>query len=76
MASSAETYSDFERLYDAHLSKVRSLLAKPADSSDLTSCEEALKSAKQCVSAMQGLAAIEGDPFKAEEAKRRLEREV
>ena len=36
----------------------------------------AIQNAKQCIHAMQGLAEIEGDPFKATEAKRKLERDI
>jgi len=67
--------------YNTHLSKVRSFLAQPTSNvsnsshfeANVKSCEQALQSAKQCIHAMQGLAEIEGDPFKAEEAKRKLE---
>jgi len=63
---------------------VRSFLAQPtanvSNSSqyerDVKSCQQALQEAKQCIHAMQGLAEVEGDPFKAEEAKRKLEREI
>ncbi|KAL9182484.1 hypothetical protein ACHAXT_013136 [Thalassiosira profunda] len=80
--ASSQSYADFERDYDAHLSKVRSFLAQSSDNSspdyatNLSQCEQALQSAKKCIHAMQGLAEIEGDPFKAEEAKRKLEREI
>ncbi|KAL7545574.1 hypothetical protein ACHAWF_008922 [Thalassiosira exigua] len=79
---SSQSYSDFERDYDAHLSKVRSFLAQPSGAggpdhaANLARCDSALRSAKQCISAMRGLSEIEGDPFKAAEAKRKLEREV
>eukprot|EP00578_Thalassiosira_sp_NH16_P021439 CAMPEP_0181103824 /NCGR_PEP_ID=MMETSP1071-20121207/15087_1 /TAXON_ID=35127 /ORGANISM="Thalassiosira sp., Strain NH16" /LENGTH=272 /DNA_ID=CAMNT_0023186955 /DNA_START=86 /DNA_END=901 /DNA_ORIENTATION=- len=83
--ASSQSYSDFERDYDAHLSKVRSFLARPATGTDASprlaadvtsTCEEALRSARQCIHAMQGLAEIEGDPFKAADAGRKLERDV
>mmetsp|Transcript_20151 Transcript_20151/g.47371 ORF Transcript_20151/g.47371 Transcript_20151/m.47371 type:complete len:245 (+) Transcript_20151:42-776(+) len=72
------SYEDFENEYNGHLSKVRSFLAQPSDATNHATfqCEEFLKCAKQCISAMQGLAEVEGDPFKAEEAKRKLEREI
>mmetsp|Transcript_27193 Transcript_27193/g.57386 ORF Transcript_27193/g.57386 Transcript_27193/m.57386 type:complete len:259 (-) Transcript_27193:63-839(-) len=79
----AQSYSDFEQDYNTHLSKVRTFLAQPTAASQspnyassIASCEQALQNAKQCIHAMRGLAEIEGDPFKAEEAKRKLEREV
>ena len=63
--------------YNSHLSKVRSFLAQSTNNeTNVKSCEQALRNAKQCIHAMQGLAEIEGDPFKAEEAKRKLEREI
>jgi len=81
--ASPQSYSDFERVYNTHLSKVRAFLAAPANNqnppayaSDVSSCEQALHDAKQCITAMRGLAEIEGDPFKAEETKRKLERDV
>ncbi len=63
---------------------MRSFLAQPTANAsnssqyerDVKSCQQALHEAKQCIHAMQGLAEIEGDPFKAEEAKRKLEREI
>mmetsp|Transcript_13277 Transcript_13277/g.22657 ORF Transcript_13277/g.22657 Transcript_13277/m.22657 type:complete len:248 (-) Transcript_13277:43-786(-) len=82
--SSSQSFDDFERDYNTHLSKVRSFLAQPTANAsnsshyetDVKSCQQALHEAKQCIHAMQGLAEIEGDPFKAEEAKRKLEREI
>eukprot|EP01082_Thalassiosira_pseudonana_P013945 g12551.t1 g12551 contig6:2144199-2145295(+) len=81
--SSSQSYSDFERDYNTHLSKVRSFLAQPATNTstpnyaaNISHCDQALQNAKQCIHAMRGLAEIEGDPFKAEEAKRKLEREI
>lgn len=79
--TSSQTYDDFEQEYNAQLSKVRSFLAQPTNNTsyydaNVKSCEQALKQAKQCIHAMQGLAEIEGDPFKAEESKRKLEREI
>mmetsp|Transcript_24409 Transcript_24409/g.39707 ORF Transcript_24409/g.39707 Transcript_24409/m.39707 type:complete len:298 (+) Transcript_24409:108-1001(+) len=87
--TSSQSYSDFEREYNTHLSKVRSFLAQPTANSNnatslsssssslsLSSCEQALQDAKRCIHAMRGLAEIEGDPFKAQEAKRKLERDI
>lgn len=82
--SSSQSFDDFERDYNSHLSKVRSFLAQPTANAsnssqydrDVKSCQQALQEAKQCIHAMQGLAEIEGDPFKAEDAKRKLEREI
>ena len=70
--------------YNTHLSKVRSFLAQPTPTNsnapnyaaNISQCENAIQSAKQCIHAMQGLAEIEGDPFKSEEAKRKLERDI
>lgn len=72
------SYEDFENEYNGHLSQVRSFLAQPSGTTNQTTfqCEELLKCAKQCISAMQGLAEVEGDPFKSEEARRKLEREI
>lgn len=64
--------------YNTHLSKVRAFLAQPSTitspnhSSNVSQCEKALQEAKQCIHAMRGLAEIEGDPFKSEDAKRKL----
>jgi len=68
--------------YNTHLSKVRSFLAQssrnfsPNHDAEVASCEHAIHGAKQCIASMQGLAEIEGDPFKAQEAKRKLERDI
>jgi hypothetical protein len=57
---------------------VRAFLAQPSTitspnhSSNVAQCEKALNEAKQCIHAMRGLAEIEGDPFKSEDAKRKL----
>mmetsp|Transcript_27336 Transcript_27336/g.49299 ORF Transcript_27336/g.49299 Transcript_27336/m.49299 type:complete len:266 (+) Transcript_27336:162-959(+) len=80
--ASSQSYFDFEQDYNTHLSQVRSFLAQPTNNNspnyatNISSCEQALQSAKQCIHAMRGLAEIEGDPFKAEEAKRKLERDI
>lgn len=72
-----QTYADYEKEYNAHLGEVRKFLASSSNAgTSIESCERALRSAKTCISAMQGMAEVEGDPFKAAEAKRRLEREV
>ena len=63
--------------YDAHLSKVRSFLARPnGGNAAQSSCDAALRDARACVHAMLGLAEIEGDPFKVEESRRKLARDV
>ncbi len=68
--------------YEINLSKIRSFLAQPYNpnaqnhAANISNCEKALRDAKNCVHAMQGMAEIEGDPFKLEDAKRKLEREV
>jgi len=85
--ASSQSYSDFERDYNTHLSTVRSFPAQPTTNSNnssntnnnnasSSSCEQALQDAKRCIHAMRGLAEIEGDPFKAQEAKRKLERDI
>lgn len=64
--------------YNAHLSKVRAFLAQPSTisspnhSTNVSRCEMALQAAEQCIHAMRGLAEVEGDPFKSEDAKRKL----
>jgi len=79
---SSHSYADFERDYETNLSKIRSFLAQPSysnaqgNAANISQCEKALRDAKNCVHAMQGMAEIEGDPFKLEDAKRKLEREV
>ena len=75
----AQSYADYDREYNAHLAQVRSHLAAPTNNnaSDVRRrCERALRDAKRCVAAMRGLADVEGDPFKAEETRRKLEREI
>ncbi|KAL3796422.1 hypothetical protein HJC23_004219 [Cyclotella cryptica] len=81
--ASSQSYGDFERDYNAHLSKVRAFLAQPTtnlntpqQAANVGQCEKALQEAKQCIHAMTGLAEIEGDPFKSEDAKRKLERDI
>ncbi|KAL3764467.1 hypothetical protein ACHAW5_000131 [Stephanodiscus triporus] len=90
MSSSSGSYSDYEREYDAHLSRVRSYLARPNTTTSSSSfsdddvdvdvvaveCERELRDARRCAHAMVALAEVDGDPFRAEGARRGLERDV
>ena len=72
----SESYEDYESEYDGYLSRVRSFLASTRSLSTLKESERLIREARRCATAMQGLAEVEGDPAKVEEARRRMEREV
>jgi len=72
-----ESYEDYEREYNACLSRIRSFLAASARSrTTLQECERLLGQAKQNATAMQGLAEVEGNPMKIREASQKIERDV
>eukprot|EP00533_Pseudo-nitzschia_delicatissima_P006301 CAMPEP_0116104418 /NCGR_PEP_ID=MMETSP0327-20121206/14442_1 /TAXON_ID=44447 /ORGANISM="Pseudo-nitzschia delicatissima, Strain B596" /LENGTH=217 /DNA_ID=CAMNT_0003596663 /DNA_START=108 /DNA_END=761 /DNA_ORIENTATION=- len=73
----AESYEDYEREYNACLSRIRSFLAASTRSrTTLQECERLLRQAKQHATAMQGLAEVEGNPMKIREASQKIERDV
>jgi len=73
----AESYEDYEREYNACLSRIRSFLAASTRSrTTLQECERLLAQAKQHATAMQGLAEVEGNPMKIREASQKIERDV
>lgn len=73
----SESYEDYEREYNACLSRIRSFLAASTRSrSTLQECERLLAQAKQHATAMQGLAEVEGNPMKIREASQKIERDV
>mmetsp|Transcript_2834 Transcript_2834/g.4522 ORF Transcript_2834/g.4522 Transcript_2834/m.4522 type:complete len:209 (+) Transcript_2834:45-671(+) len=71
-----ESYEDYEREYNASLSRIRSFLAGTRSRVTLQECERLLGQAKKHATAMQGLAEVEGNPMKIKEAQQRLERDV
>lgn len=72
-----ESYEDYEREYNACLSRIRSFLAASTRSATtLKECERLLAQAKQHATAMQGLAEVEGNPMKIREASQKIERDV
>jgi vesicle transport through interaction with t-SNAREs protein 1 len=63
--------------YKAYLSRVRSFLAGTTrNRSTLAECERLLKEAKQCATAMRGLAEVEGNNMRVQEAKQIIERDI
>ena len=56
--------------------KVRAFLASARSLSSLQECDRLLSEAKRAAISMQGLAEVEGNAFKVEEAKNRIQREV
>eukprot|EP00536_Pseudo-nitzschia_multiseries_P002210 jgi/Psemu1/283561/fgenesh1_pg.29_\ len=73
----SQSYEDYEREYNACLSRIRSFLAAGARSaSTLKECERLLEQAKQHATAMQGLAEVEGNPMKIREASQKVERDI
>jgi len=73
----SESYEDYEREYNACLSRIRSFLAASTRSrTTLQECERLLAQAKQHATAMQGLAEVEGNPMKIREASQKIERDV
>lgn len=70
-------FEDYEREYNACLSRVRSFLAASTRSrTTLQECERLLGQAKQHATAMQGLAEVEGNPMKIREASQKIERDI
>mmetsp|Transcript_25683 Transcript_25683/g.57360 ORF Transcript_25683/g.57360 Transcript_25683/m.57360 type:complete len:89 (+) Transcript_25683:167-433(+) len=68
----SESYEDYEREYNACLSRIRSFLAASTKSrTTLQECERLLGQAKQHATAMQGLAEVEGNPMKIREASQK-----
>jgi len=73
----SESYEDYEREYNACLSRIRSFLAASTRSrTTLQECERLLGLAKQHATAMQGLAEVEGNPMTIREASQKIERDV
>lgn len=73
----SESYEDYEREYNACLSRVRSVLAASSRSpTTLQECERVLAQARQHATAMQGLAEVEGNPMKIKEASQKIERDI
>jgi len=72
-----ESYEDYEREYNACLSRIRSFLAASNRSTTtLQECERLLGQARQHATAMQGLAEVEGNPMKIREASQKIERDI
>jgi len=72
-----ESYEDYEREYNACLSRIRSFLASSSRSrNSLQECERLLGQAKQHATAMQGLAEVEGNAMKIKEASQNIQRDI
>eukprot|EP00540_Astrosyne_radiata_P008257 CAMPEP_0116849678 /NCGR_PEP_ID=MMETSP0418-20121206/15711_1 /TAXON_ID=1158023 /ORGANISM="Astrosyne radiata, Strain 13vi08-1A" /LENGTH=235 /DNA_ID=CAMNT_0004481437 /DNA_START=19 /DNA_END=727 /DNA_ORIENTATION=+ len=72
----SRSYEEYDTEYQSYLSRIRSFLASTRSQSTLKECERLLGEARKCVTAMQGLAEVEGDQFKVEEAQKRLEQDI
>jgi hypothetical protein len=72
----SESYEDYEREYNASLSRIRSFLAGTRSRVTLQECDRLLGQAKKHATAMQGLAEVEGNQMKIKEAQQRLERDI
>lgn len=73
----AESYEDYEREYNACLSRIRSFLTPGARSiTTLQECDRLLNQARQHATAMQGLAEVEGNPMKIKQASQNIERDI
>lgn len=70
------SYEDYEDTYNSNLNKVRSFLASTRSISSLRECDRLLSEARRAAVSMQGLAEVEGNSFKAEESKNKIQREV
>lgn len=70
------SYEDYDRDYNSYLSKIRSFLAGNRSRQTLTECERLLNEARNCATAMQGLAEVEGNPNRVMESKHRIERDI
>eukprot|EP00560_Eucampia_antarctica_P000594 CAMPEP_0197836422 /NCGR_PEP_ID=MMETSP1437-20131217/28928_1 /TAXON_ID=49252 ORGANISM="Eucampia antarctica, Strain CCMP1452" /NCGR_SAMPLE_ID=MMETSP1437 /ASSEMBLY_ACC=CAM_ASM_001096 /LENGTH=233 /DNA_ID=CAMNT_0043442587 /DNA_START=96 /DNA_END=797 /DNA_ORIENTATION=- len=70
------SYEDYESNYNSNLLKVRSFLASTRSTSSLRECDRLLSEARRAAVSMQGLAEVEGNAFKIEESKSRIQREV
>jgi hypothetical protein len=62
--------------YQGHLSRIRSFLASTRSRSTLLECERLLTEARKCTTAMQAIAAIEGNAFRIEESKSLTRRDL
>mmetsp|Transcript_22295 Transcript_22295/g.62180 ORF Transcript_22295/g.62180 Transcript_22295/m.62180 type:complete len:129 (-) Transcript_22295:1505-1891(-) len=71
-----ESYEDFERDYNAHLSRIRGFLAGTKSRDTLVECERLIGEAQGCATAMQGLAEVDGNAMKVKEAQQRIDRDI
>jgi len=72
----SKSYEDYERDYQSYLSRIRSFLASTRSQSTLLECERLLAEARECVTAMQAMAEVEGNAFKTQEAQNLLRRDL
>mmetsp|Transcript_10994 Transcript_10994/g.20933 ORF Transcript_10994/g.20933 Transcript_10994/m.20933 type:complete len:219 (-) Transcript_10994:439-1095(-) len=70
------SYEDYNREYNACLSRIRSFLAGTRSRSTLTECQRLIEEAKKAAGAMQAMAEVEGNPLKVREAKNLLDRDI
>jgi vesicle transport through interaction with t-SNAREs protein 1 len=72
----SETYEDYQQEYKSYLARIRSCLAGARNHANLTESERLLKEAKRCASAMLGLAEVQDNSLRVQEAKHVLERDI
>jgi len=70
------SYEDYENTYNSNLNKVRSFLSSTRSTSSLRECDRLLSESRRAAVSMQGLAEVEGNAFKIEESKNKIQREV
>lgn len=77
--SSGASFQDYEREYNATLSRVRGYLAQHGGSRNegtLRECDRLLKEARHLATAMQGLAEVEGNAMRVRETQLLIERDL
>jgi hypothetical protein len=62
--------------YVANLSRIRGYLAQRRNESTLLECQRLLQQAKQCATAMQAMAEVEGNAVKVTQARELIERDI
>lgn len=62
--------------YQSYLSRIRSFLASTRSQSTLLECDRLLADARQCATAMQAMAEVEGNAFRTQEAQNLVQRDL
>ena len=62
--------------YQSYLSRIRSFLASTRSKSTLLECERLLVEARKCATAMQAMAAVEGNIFRIESSQNLARRDL